>query len=69
MPSKPVKKKAVAKKPAAKKSTAYSCRVCGSYAVISPMCGCGEEHVFICCGQPMKKAGAGKSTPKKSAKK
>ena len=36
--------------------TAYSCRVCGSYAVIDPVCGCAEEHLFICCGQPMTKA-------------
>ena len=69
MPSKPAKKKAVAKKPAAKKSTAFSCRVCGSFAVIDPVCGCGEEHVFICCGQPMKKAAAKKPASKKSAKK
>lgn len=49
------KKKAV--KAASKgKKTTYKCQVCGSFAVIDPLCGCAEEHTFICCGQPMKKA-------------
>ena len=61
-------KKAGKAGPKAKK-TAYECRVCGSFAVIDPVCGCAEEHVFICCGLPMKKAGAKKPAPKKSAKK
>jgi hypothetical protein len=61
----PVKK--ATKKPAARKGAkaAYECRICGSYAVIDPVCGCAEEHVFICCGQPMKKAVARKPAAKK----
>ena len=61
-------KKAVKAAPQAKKA-AYECWVCGSFAVLDPVCGCPEEHVFICCGQPMKKAAAKKSTPKKAVKK
>jgi hypothetical protein len=59
---------AVKAAPKAKKA-AYECRVCGSLAVVDPLCGCTEEHVFICCGRPMKKAVAIKSAPKKSVKK
>jgi hypothetical protein len=62
------KKKAVKAAPKAKKS-AYECRVCGSLAVIDPLCGCAEEHVFICCGRPMKKAATKKPAPKKVVKK
>ena len=51
------------------KKTAYECRVCGSLAVIDPVCGCGEEHVFICCGLPMKKAATKKAAPKKPVNK
>ncbi len=49
--------------------SAYACEVCGAYAVIDPVCGCAEEHVFICCGTPMKKAAAKRPAPKKSGKK
>jgi len=63
-----VMKKALKAGPKAKK-TAYECRVCGSLAVIDPVCGCAEEHVFICCGLPMKKAAAKKPAPKKPVKK
>jgi hypothetical protein len=62
------KKKAVKAAPKAKKA-AYECRVCGSLAIVDPLCGCEEEHVFICCGRPMKKAAAKKSAPKKGVKK
>jgi len=48
---------------------AYACEICGAYAVIDPVCGCAEEHVFICCGKPMKKAAAKKPAPKKIGKK
>ena len=61
-------KKALKAGPKAKK-TAYECRVCGSLAVIDPVCGCAEEHVFICCGLQMKKAAAKKPAPKKPVKK
>ena len=61
----PVKK--AQKKPAAGKTAkaAYECRVCGAYAVIDPVCGCAEEHLYICCGQPMAKAAAKKPAAKK----
>jgi hypothetical protein len=49
--------------------SAYACKVCGAFAVIDPICGCGEEHVFICCGEPMKKAAAKRPAPKKAVKK
>jgi hypothetical protein len=50
-------------------ASAYTCAVCGSYAVIDPVCGCAEEHVFICCGAPMKKAPAKRPAPKTRGKK
>jgi hypothetical protein len=62
MPVKKAKAKTAAKKVS---KAAYECRVCGSYAVIDPVCGCAEEHVYICCGQPMKKAAAKKPAAKK----
>ncbi|MGD2245902.1 MAG: hypothetical protein PVI11_05075 [Candidatus Aminicenantes bacterium] len=49
---KPAKKKAAAK---LKKGQAYECRVCGVGVVVDEVCGCVEEHTFICCMQPMKK--------------
>ncbi len=50
-------------------ASAYTCTICGSYAVIDPVCGCAEEHVFICCGAPMKKAPAKKPAAKTRGKK
>lgn len=61
MPVKKAKPKAKAGKPA---KSVWECRVCGSVAVIDPVCGCAEEHLFICCGKPMAKA-----APKRAAKK
>lgn len=69
MPSKSAVKKPAKKKAVVKKAAAYSCRVCGSYAVIDPSCGCGEEHILICCGRPMKKGVAKKQAAKKTATK
>jgi rubrerythrin len=56
----PVKKtkKAAPKKEAAakvKKGQAYECRVCGYRVVVDKACGCAEEHVFVCCGKPMRR--------------
>jgi hypothetical protein len=62
MPVKKAKPKAAPKTKPAK--AAYECRVCGSYAVIDPVCGCAEEHLFICCGAPMKKAAVKKPVRK-----
>jgi hypothetical protein len=49
--AKPVKKAA----PKAKKAPKLECRVCGYRVVIDQSCGCVEEHVLLCCGQPMNK--------------
>lgn len=38
-----------------KKGTTYECRVCGYRIIVDEACGCAEEHVFVCCGGPMKK--------------
>ena len=50
-------KKTAARKKAAKtkKGQAYECRVCGYRVVVDEVCGCAEEHLFICCDKPMKK--------------
>jgi len=49
--AKPVKKAA----PKAKKAPKLECGVCGYRVVIDQSCGCVEEHVLLCCGQPMAK--------------
>ncbi len=61
-------KKAAPKKTAAKKKTTktkkgqgYECGVCGVGIIIDELCGCVEEHVFICCDKPMKKKRARKA--------
>jgi hypothetical protein len=53
--AKPVKKvvKKVTKKA---KAPALECGVCGYRVIVDEACGCAEEHVLICCGQPMAKA-------------
>jgi hypothetical protein len=51
----PVKR--AAKKPTGK-APAYVCGVCGYRLVVDRLCGCSEEHVMLCCGQPMKKTRA-----------
>ncbi len=54
---KPVKKtvKKVVKKTAAK-APKLACRVCGYRVIVDEACGCVEEHVLLCCGEPMQKA-------------
>ena len=60
-------KKAVAK---VKKGQNYRCGICGYRIIVDEACGCAEEHIFICCEKPMKKAGPKKPAAKKvSAKK
>lgn len=61
-------KKAAAKKAPAKKKTtrvkkgqAYECSVCGYRIIVDKVCGCAEEHVFVCCEKPMKKKRAKKA--------
>lgn len=61
MPVKKAKPKAKVGKPA---KSAWECRVCGSVAVIDPVCGCAEEHLFICCGKPMAKAATKRAAKK-----
>jgi hypothetical protein len=56
-------------KPKAKKGQAYTCGVCGYRVVVDEACGCAEEHVFVCCDKPMKKAAAKKAGAKKAARK
>lgn len=50
--AKPARKKATTQ---IKKGSAYECRVCGVRVIVDEVCGCVEEHVFICCHQPMRK--------------
>ncbi|MGB9906314.1 MAG: hypothetical protein ACPLRR_02875 [Candidatus Saccharicenans sp.] len=57
---KPVKKavKRVIKKEVAappRPVTALECQVCGYRLIVDRKCGCAEEHVLVCCGQPMQK--------------
>jgi hypothetical protein len=53
------------KKAKTNKGEAYECGVCGYRVVIDEACGCAEEHVFICCDKPMKKAAVKKPAGKK----
>jgi len=50
--TKPVRK-AAPKAAKAPKAPALACRVCGYRVVIDQACGCVEEHILLCCGQPM----------------
>jgi autonomous glycyl radical cofactor GrcA len=34
---------------------ALQCGVCGYRVIVDQACGCVEEHVLLCCGQPMGK--------------
>jgi hypothetical protein len=54
-PVKKVVKKAV-KKASAKKAPALTCEVCGYRVIVDEACGCVEEHVLLCCDQPMTKS-------------
>lgn len=37
----------------------YECEICGYRLIVDKDCGCAEEHVILCCGQPMKQFGQG----------
>jgi hypothetical protein len=58
---KPTAKKVAAKKPVVKrkrkekKGDAFKCRICGYRIIVDEVCGCVEEHVFMCCEKAMKK--------------
>jgi len=52
------KKKVARKKKAptkAAKALAYECGICGYRMIVDEVCGCVEEHVFVCCNKVMKK--------------
>jgi hypothetical protein len=51
---KAVKPKAKAKAKS-KGAPKLECRVCGYRVIVDETCGCVEEHVLVCCGQPMAK--------------
>lgn len=51
-PKKTAKKKIVAKE---KKGDSFECHVCGYRLVVDDVCGCMDEHVFVCCNKVMKK--------------
>ena len=60
MPTKKAKKAAPKLRTKAKARTrrtrgaeAVECAVCGYRLVVDEACGCADEHVLICCGQPM----------------
>jgi hypothetical protein len=40
-------------RPKAKPKKGLECRICGYRVIVDEACGCAEEHVLICCGQPM----------------
>jgi hypothetical protein len=42
-------------KPKAKPAPKLECGVCGYRVIVDETCGCVEEHVLVCCGQPMAK--------------
>jgi hypothetical protein len=48
-------KKVLKRKAPAKKKPALECGVCGYRVIVDEACGCAEEHVLVCCGQPMNK--------------
>ncbi len=49
-------KKIVKKAAPAKKAPAMTCEVCGYRVIVDEACGCVEEHVLLCCNQPMTKS-------------
>jgi len=52
----PYRKKIVKKAAPAKKAPAMTCEVCGYRVIVDEACGCVEEHVLLCCNQPMTKS-------------
>jgi hypothetical protein len=61
--SKKAPKKTKPKKTAAKerKGDSYECGICGYRLIVDEVCGCVDEHVFVCCNKVMK----GKKAKKK----
>jgi hypothetical protein len=54
--AKPAAKPKAKAKAVAKAAPKLECRVCGYRVIVDETCGCVEEHVLVCCGQPMAKA-------------
>ncbi|MFP4081668.1 MAG: hypothetical protein ACLFVG_02810 [Candidatus Aminicenantes bacterium] len=52
---KTTRKSTTKKRTKAKKGEAYQCSICGYRIIVDEVCGCAEEHVFVCCDKPMKK--------------
>jgi len=52
---KPVKK-AVAKAAPKAQAPKLACEICGYRVIVDEACGCVEEHILLCCGEPMKKS-------------
>jgi hypothetical protein len=50
---KPRKKAGTRAKTTRRARPALECGVCGYRVIVDEACGCAEEHVLICCGQPM----------------
>jgi len=58
-PKKAVKPAKKTKKAAPKKLVpALQCGVCGYRVIVDQTCGCVEEHLLLCCAQPMVKTEA-----------
>ncbi|OGD13037.1 MAG: hypothetical protein A2W20_02560 [Candidatus Aminicenantes bacterium RBG_16_66_30] len=53
--AKPKPKVKAKAKPKAKPANKLECHVCGYRVIVDETCGCAEEHVLICCGEPMAK--------------
>jgi hypothetical protein len=51
--AKPVAKPARKAAPAAPKAPGHECVICGYRVIVDETCGCAEEHVLFCCGEPM----------------
>jgi hypothetical protein len=49
-----------------KKGERYRCGICGYQIIVDEVCGCAEEHIFICCEKQMKKVAAKKVAAKKA---
>ena len=42
-------------KPKVKPAPKLECGICGYRVIVDETCGCVEEHILLCCGEPMGK--------------
>jgi hypothetical protein len=42
-------------KPKVKPAPKLECGICGYRVIVDETCGCVEEHILLCCGEPMAK--------------